>query len=238
MTLPAPLDPQFALEGPLETHSFPERLTARVVTPGSHPRLHGYDVEADLACHYDPTDILFLALTGELPTASASAALRVALTFLAPMSIAHASVHAASLARLCGTASASVIGVAAIGLSEQARLSLDEHADLFVWLKAGSGELPAGFRAREASDQETCRRLRGALEPTGLEVPALAQNPTRDAALLCVLFACGLVRREQLEAAVVTARLPSAVAEAMTEKVTNFGRYPINLPRYQYEELP
>jgi len=77
MTQPAPLDPQFALEGPLEKHSFPETLTARVVTPGAHPRLHGYDVEADLACHYDPTDILSLALTGELPSVNAAAALRV-----------------------------------------------------------------------------------------------------------------------------------------------------------------
>jgi hypothetical protein len=238
MTQPAPLDPQFALEGPLEKHSFPETLTARVVTPGAHPRLHGYDVEADLACHYDPTDILSLALTGELPSVNAAAALRVALTFLAPVSIAHASVHAASLARLCGTASGSVIGVAAIGLAEQARVLLDEHTELILWLKAAGGELPARYRARGEADRETCRRLRAALEPTGLEVPALTQDPAREAALLSVLFTCGLVRREQLEAAIVTARLPSAVAEALTEKITNFGRYPINLPRYRYEELP
>lgn len=238
MTQPAPLDPQFALEGPLETHSFPETLIARVVTPGNHPRLHGYDVEADLASHYDPTEVLFLALTGELPTASAAAALRIALTFLAPLSVAHASVHAATLARLCGTATGSVIGIAAIGLSAQVRVLLDDHAELLAWLKSDGGELPAPYRAREAADLETCRRLRAALEPTLLDVPALTHNPTRDAALLSVLFACGLVRREQLEAAIVTARLPSAVAEALSEKVTNFGRYPINLPRYRYEDLP
>jgi hypothetical protein len=238
MTQSAPLDPRFTLEGPLETHEFPDALTARVVTPGAHPRLHGYDVEGDLARHYDPSDLLFLSLTGELPAAEVCAALRVALTFLAPVSVAHASVHAAQLARLCGTASGSLIGVAAIGLAEQARAMLDENAGFLAWLKSPSDEPPLSYRARSDADRETCRRLRAALASTGFEVRALTQELTRDAALLCVLFACGLVKREQLEAAIVTARLPSAVAEALSEKITNFGRYPINLPRYRYEELP
>jgi hypothetical protein len=238
MTPPAPLDPQFALEGPLETHAFPETLTARVVTPGSQPRIHGYDVEADLAHHYDPTELLFLALTGELPTAGAAAALRVALAFFAPVSVAHASVHAAALARLCGTTTASIVGVAAIGLSEQVRVLLDEHAELFAWLKTPTGALPARYRASGTADRESTKRLGAALEASGLEVRALTEDPTRDAALLSVLFACGLARRDQLEAAIVTARLPSAVAEALSENVVDFAHYPINLPRYRYEEGP
>jgi hypothetical protein len=238
MTMPAPLDPQFALEGPLESRAFPDTLTARVVTPGAHPRLHGYDAEADLARHYGPTEVLFLALTGELPSPQVTAALRVALTFLAPVSVAHASVHGAALARLCGTTSGSIIGVAAIGLAEQSRALLDEHAELFAWLKSPTTRLPGRYHARDAADRESCRRLAHALAESAFHVRALAEEPTRDAALLSVLFACGLERREQLEAAIVTARLPSAVAEAMGEEVVNFTRYPINLPRYRYEETP
>jgi hypothetical protein len=238
MTLPAPLDPQFALEGPLESRAFPDTLTARVVTPGEHPRLHGYDVESDLARHYEPTEVLFLSLTGELPSPAVKAALRVALTFLAPVSVAHASVHAAALARLCGTTSGSIIGVAAIGLAEQSRALLAEHAELFTWLKSPTAKLPLRYQARSSADRESCRRLTRALGESGFHVRALDEEPTRDAALLCVLFACGLERREQLEAAIVTARLPSAVAEAMSEEVVNFAGYPINLPRYRYEETP
>jgi hypothetical protein len=238
MTLTAPLDPRFALEGPLESRAFPDTLTARVVTPGEHPRLHGYDVEADLARHYEPTEVLFLALTGELPAAPVTAALRVALTFLAPVSVAHASVHAAALARLCGTTSDSIIGVAAIGLAVQTRALLAEHAELFTWLASAATGLPARYRARNSADRESCRRLVRALSASGFQLRALEEEPTRDAALLCVLFACGLERREQLEAAIVSARLPSAVAEAMSEEVVNFTQYPINLPRYRYEETP
>jgi hypothetical protein len=248
MTSPAPLDPQFSLEspldtgasleGPLETHAFPATLSARVVTPGAHPRLHGYDVERDLALHYDPTELLFLSFTGELPAPNVAKALRVALTFLAPVSIAHASVHAASLARLCGSAGASIVGVAAIGLSEQARLMLAEHAELLSWLQSNTGGLPERYRATTDAERKSSAYLRAALAPCALQVPALAEEPTREAAILSVLFACGLVKREQLVAAIVTARLPSAVAEALSEKVVDFAHYPINLPHYRYEETP
>ena len=238
MSKVTPLDPSFDLQGPLDIASFPETLSARVVTPGPRPRLHGYDVEGDLARHYGPADLLLLSLAGELPSPEASAALGVALTFLAPVSVAHASVHAAVLARTCGTTSCSTIGVAAIGLSEQARVLLDEHAELLAWLSTRSGPLPARFRATEPADREATARLRDALADTRFAAPELDEEPTRDAALLLVLFRSGLTERSQLEAAIVTARLPGAVAEAMRVKVADFNQYPTNLPRYLYQEMP
>ncbi|HTQ03247.1 MAG TPA: hypothetical protein VMI54_05300 [Polyangiaceae bacterium] len=234
----APLDPTFELEGPLESATFPETLSARVVTPGDAPRLHGYDVEGDLARHYDPTDILFLSLTGELPPPEISAALRIALTFLAPVSIAHASVHAATLARLCGTTTSSTLGIAAIGLAEQARVLLDEHADLLAWLARPQGAPPEAYRAVNPDQRASGERLRRALVTAGLAVPDFVAGLKRDAALLCVLFRCGLTRVEQLEAAIVSARLPSAFAEALTETVVDFAHYPIKLPDYRYRETP
>ena len=106
--------------GPLEgSAAFPERLTARVVTPGERPRVHGYDVEGDLARHYQPSDLLFLMLKGELPPPAASRAFAVASMFLTPVSVAHASTHAAVVGRLCGATPRSSFGVAAIGAAEQ-----------------------------------------------------------------------------------------------------------------------
>jgi hypothetical protein len=225
------------LAGPLEDGaSFPAHLTARVVTPGERPRVHGYDVEADLARHYQASDLLFLLLTGELPTVPASRAFSVALMFLAPVSVAHASTHAAVVGRLCGAPSRSTFGVAAIGAAEHASALLDEHEQLFVWLRAPRGALPERFRAGNQAEAAAVERLTAALEPTGLSVPALAEGPTRDAALLMVLFAVGFRRRERLEAAILLARLPSGIAEALAERPTNFGNYPINLPRFDYTE--
>jgi len=238
MTHPASGASGAILEGPLDAAPFPETLSAHVVTPGPRPRLHGYDVEADLACHYTPTDVLFLTLTGELPAPELSAALGIAFAFLAPVSVAHASVHAAVLARTCGTTSSSTIGVAAIALAEQARVLLDEHAAWLAWLAAPNDAFPALYRAADASDAAASARLREALAVVGFRAPWLSEKPTRSAALLGVLFTCGLTERASLEAAVVTARLPTAVAEAMAVKVADFNQYPTNLPRYSYQELP
>lgn len=222
--------------GPLEAASFPDQLTARVVTPSREPRVHGYDVESDLARHYGVADLVLLSLTGELPVQPAPAAFEVAWLFLAPVTVADAAGHAAVLSRLCGATTASTVGVAAIGLAEQARVLLSEHDELLRWLQSDAPTLPERYQSREPEARAGVERLRRALAGTGLGVPALQQSPTRDAALLSVLFACGLVRAEQLQAAVVLARLPCAVAEGFAETTANFAEYPANLPAFAYQE--
>jgi hypothetical protein len=200
------------------------------------PRVHGYDVESDLAHHYGVTDLVLLSLTGELPTEPARAAFEVAWLFLAPVSVAHAGPHASVLARLCGATASSTVGVAAIGLAEQARALLVEHRELLRSLRSKALTLPERYQCLVPEERAAVERLRLALHRTGLSVPALQQSPTRDAALLSVLFACGLRRPEQLQAVIVLARMPCALAEGFAERATNFGNYPINLPPFVYEE--
>lgn len=225
------------LEGPLENGwEFPEKLSARVITPGDRPRLHGYDVEDDLARHYGPSDVLLLTLTGELPSGPVGRAFAVALVFMSPVSVAHASTHAAVVGRLCGAPAASTFGVAAIGVAEHARALVDEHEELLAWLRAPRGPLPERYRASSLPEEASVERFERALASTGLAVPGIGLKPARDAAIVMVLHACGFRRRERLEAAITLARLPSALAEALAERPTNFGNYPINLPRYAYSE--
>lgn len=226
------------LSGPLESARFPELLSARVITPDAEPRVHGYDVENDLARHYGATDLVLLSLTGELPSDAARAGFEIAWLFLAPVSVAHSGPHATVLARLCGATTSATIGVAAIGLAEQARTLLAEHDELLCWLKAKGEALPERYRSQAPEQRSAVARLLEALAPSGLSVPALHRDPTREAALISLLFACGLRRPQQLEAAVVLARLPSALAEGFAERATNFGNYPINLPRFAYQEAP
>lgn len=227
------------LDGPLESGAaFPARLTARVVSPGERARVHGYDVEGDLARHYQASDLLFLTLLGELPTSPVSHAFSVLLMFLAPVSVAHASTHAAVVGRLCGAPASSTFGVAAIGAAEHARSLLDEHAELIGWLRTQRGPLPEAFRGRGEADLASVQRLQQALATTGVSVPALAEGPSRDAALVMTLFALGFKRRERMEAAIMLARIPCAIAEALSERPTNFANYPINLPRFTYTEAP
>jgi len=227
-----------ALRGPLETETFPEQLSARVVEPGPSPRVHGYEVEADLALFYRASDLTLLSLTGELPASGASAAFEVACMFLAPISVAEAPVHAAVLARLCAAPSSSIAAVAAIALSQQARELVVEHEPLLAWLRTGKGELPARYRSEDQEQVESVARLSRALQAREFAHPVLAQRPTRFAALVSVLFACGLEQPAQIEAVILLARLPSTLAEGLAEKPTNFAGYPINLPAYVYEEVP
>ena len=224
------------LTGPLENGDFPTRLRARVISPGAQPKVHGYDVERDLARHYRFTDLVYLLLTGELPSSEAAAGFEVALCFLAPVSVAHASTHASVLARLCGASTSTTIGVSATALGEQARVTIAEHEGLLRWLDAPSEPFPARYAATEEADLSSLECLKVALLPTGLDVPGLAARPTRHAALLILLRACGLKRKDQLELLLVLARLPAAMSEAFAERATNFGNYPINLPAFSYED--
>ena len=222
--------------GPLETGLFPEQLTARVVTPGTQPRIHGYDVESDLALHYSPSAVAFLAVTGELPTPEVAAALDTILVFASPVSVAHAPTHAAVLAQLCGAPSTSILSVAAIGLSEQIKHMLDEHEELLQWLQAPIEPVPEQFQAATAEEKETVLRLDAALHKCGLRVPALSQPIAPQAAVLAALHACGLTTRRPLEVLLVWVRLPVVMAEAFAESIANFKNYPTNLPWFVYEE--
>lgn len=112
---------------PFDQVSWPNTITARVVQPGEDPRIHGYAVSADLAKHYGFSDVVFLTLTGELPTDEQSAKFARALILLSAISVGEAPSHAASLARVCDGSDSAVIGTAAIALSEQARVAVAER---------------------------------------------------------------------------------------------------------------
>jgi hypothetical protein len=174
-----------------------------VVTPGSEPRVHGYDVERDLARHYRFSDVTLLALVGRLPSDEQFEAFDAAMSFLAPLPITEAPTHAAVLARICGAQSSGVIGAAAVALAER---------------------------------REAVGRLRAALVARKVLVPSLHQPFTRESALVATLWFAGLTLPRQLEAAIVLASLPTAVAEAQMHEVASFREYPMQLPSFEYED--
>jgi hypothetical protein len=227
---------EIRLRGPLEDRQWPETLQAKVVTPGVRPRVHGYDAEGDLAQYYGWVELAFLALTGDLPNDTVSAALNVAAVFFAPVSTAHAATHVSVLARLCGATTSETVGAVAIAMGERSRWLLDEHAVLLKWCATPDSVFPEQFLSTSETEHESVQRLRVALESCGLKVAGLGESLTRNAALLLVLHACGLRRRQQLEAAITLFCLPCAIAEAFREKPANFLAYPINLPEFVLEE--
>ena len=222
----------------LDSVPWPSRLTAKVVDPGAPPRLHGYDVEDDLARHYSFGETALAALTGELPSREAGRAFEVALHFLLPVAIHQAPTHAATVARLCGSRPSGVVGTGAVALCEQARWLVEQQAEVLDWLAAGGkGPPPASARSpNDGQDAASVARLVAAVAATGLTVGALEQGLCRDAALLAVLHAVGLRTGEQIQAAIVLARLPAMAAEAFAAEPGGLRAYPLNLPDFRYVE--
>lgn len=223
-------------KGPIEERAWPTQLDAHAVTPGPCPRLHGYDVENELAPSGSMTEIALLALTGELPSRSQLAAAEVVLQFAAAVSVVEASVHAAVLAKLSGASVSGLVAIAATGLAEQVRAELAQLGDwpdqLAVDTRAAP---PMGALAKGADDRAACDRLAKALERTGLDVPAVGSGVSRFAALVAVLVACGVRGASGLIGLFVSARLPTALAEAAAVKVADFRSYPMDVPRFVYE---
>jgi hypothetical protein len=221
---------------PFDAVEWTQKLKARVVTPGSLPRVHGYDVEGDLALHYRFSDTVLLALKGELPDDRTGRAFEVAMQFLAPASVAEPPAHCGLLARLCGARTSGVLGVAALAAAEQALFLVEGHADLVEWLERPDGAPPARHLAGDEAERAAVSRLRAALARTEFACPALDFGLGREAALVALLHACGLETSEQKQAAIVMSRLPCALAEAFAVSPTAFREYPMNLPPFEHEE--
>jgi hypothetical protein len=209
--------------GPLDDVAWPEKLTARVVTPGPSPRMHGYDVEGDLARHYSWAETVLLTLTGELPSPACLRAFEVAMHFLAPAPVNEAPTHAAIVARVCNVFTSALVGTAAITLAEQAR-----HA-----VSSRSPESPPS-----SDESASVDRLRDALRDAGLSVPGTEGAVGRTEALLATLRFAGLDRPELQETAMVLARLPCALAEAFATPAHGYRDYPVQLPDVRYLEKP
>jgi hypothetical protein len=223
-------------DGPFDAAPWPEVITARVVTAGARPRLHGYDCEGDLATGTTCGERVILALTGELPSRAQARAFDVVTSFLAPVAVNEAPTHAAVLARLCSGSTSSIVATAALALAEQARSAVASLAPHWPWLVRAQGDAPADLKASGEDDTASVVRLREALRPSGLVVAALERDLGRGAAVVATLIACGLLEPDQVEAAWVVTRLPVAFAEAMADKPGNLRAYPWHLPPFRYEE--
>lgn len=224
------------LRGPLDAVEWPSKLTARVVSPGARAMLHGYDVEEDLARHYTFAEVVLLALTGEPPSPETGRAFEAALVFASPVPVAEAPSHAAVVARACAASVNQIQSVAAIALAEQTSALVALHRG-FIETLSGSfpAELPQLWRARDDEERASVARLRRALTGT-VEVPALAHDVSRPAALIATFHACGLRSSDRIECALTWARLPIALAEALATKPGTHLEYPLMLPDTVYTE--
>lgn len=220
--------------GPIEARRWPQQLEGHAISSGAEPRLFGYAVERDLAAHYRFSDLVFLAVVGELPDDARSRAFEVVLCFASPLSIAHAAIHAGALARLCGARPSGVLSAGGVVLGEQASSVVGViNEALNTWEADGDAPLPSELRAADEAERASVCALQDLLRDV-LDVRVLAADPSRDCALVAVLRQCGVRQSFQLSMLLAFARLPSVMAEASRVTPGDFGKYPIDTPHFEY----
>jgi len=219
-----------ARRGPLEAAPWPDALEAHAVDGDEAPRLFGYDVDDDLAMHHRFSDVVFLALTGELPDEARARAFEIALVMALPSSVRNAETHAGVLAAFCGATPAGLLATASAVTADAVLRGIEA---VLASARDASAALPEDLCAADAGERAWVERLRLRVEPL-VDVPLLKRGPRRDVALLAVLHACGLSSAAQLTAAATIARVPCVVAEALPRGAAEFWRYPTTTPTFQY----
>jgi len=193
-------------------------------------------VQQDLAEYYSLAEVQLLALTGEPPSTETGRAFEVALIFLTPTTVAEAPVHAAGLARLCGSPTAGTLSTGAMTLVQQAAHELEHLDSLQAWLAQARGDLPKRFISEDAAETRAVERFRRALPKDTASHRIFLHRPLLMAAIAAVLIGCGLTRPDQLTTVWLTARLPGMSAETFHVMPGSFEHYPMHLPPYRYEE--
>jgi hypothetical protein len=220
--------------GPIDDPPWPTQLVGRVVTRDAAPRVHGYDVQRDLAVHYRLGETILLCLTGEPPSEATGKAFEVAMTFASPVDAGEAPAHAGIVARMCGAPASGVVAVVATAMAERQRSWVAEQQALAAWLADNGTPFPEDASAKTEEDREAVTRFRACLPPAFASHPVFGHDARLDACVLAVMHACGIANEDRLVAALTIAGLASACAEAFATKPGDFKSYPMNTPPFTY----
>lgn len=226
-------------KGILDTVSFPNKITGYVVAPDNDPRIHGFAVQADLGFTCGFTQVIWLSLTGELPTVEEVEIFNRALVWLTPMHVGEGPTHAAVLAKVISAPNEVVPAVATIALGQRIKAELQELASFFNWLEKREGSLPSEIIEPEpsVSQLETWKKLgedtrRWFGSQRAFEGLMWRREPTAYA----LFYYLGIRDEARLIALSTIARLSTILAEAACTEAGSIMRYPTKTPSYVYME--
>lgn len=221
--------------GPIERHQWPEELQACVWSGGSRPRVHGYDLQGDIAQHYGMAELTLTSLRGHAPSREEGSLFEAVMLFLAPALVSEPPAHAAVVARTCDSRWPAIMACGSAVLAEQAQALVEQHTDLLDWLKEPSRSFPDSARCTDDREREAVGRFAARARQSMLSVPTLDHDPTLLAALIAAAHRCGLHDSERLSALITIARLPGVLAEALRPP-GKLRAYPMDTPHFVYRE--
>jgi len=232
------------VEGIFDRLEFPEQLVAHVVDIGdgvSERRIAGYAVESDLAVQPGFLATAFLALRGELPTASELEAFSTALTLLAPTSVTENAGHVAVLARVTAAADEVLGAVIATAVGQATKAELVDHAGLCAFVDGAAAAplscLTTDSAAVDRYDALTARSQRWFPTPLpSTSTPTSTTGLTRVATAWAVLAKLQFRSPLELHGLSLLARLPVLFGEARHVVTGSVTRYPTRTPDHHYVE--
>lgn len=223
-------------EGIFDNFPSPDKLDARVISLSPDPAIHGYSVFSDLALHYNFSEMIYLTLTGKTPTRQIGQAFEYALKFLFPITAAEAPSNAGILAMVLAGAPASVLGTTGVLLVDMARYWVEKHKALLSWLDSPDATFPEQYQNKDIENKKIVLQLSEIISQIGISCPIFEHDPTLIAALIAVLHACGLKKPEQIQAVIVFAKYPCAIAEGYATTPYDCNSYPMRVPDYKYQQ--
>jgi hypothetical protein len=219
--------------GPVDDFVAAVTYAARVCSEDGQT-LHGYDIEVDLAENYSFAEIILTALTGSPPEVNVGRAFERVLASLAVIPPGEIPAHAGGLSRLMGANPGAVTATVCVALSERAHRIVNEHQALLTWLDRPRGD-PPRQRPTEQDERTSVGWLKAGFEPASVP-EILLHDPTRPAALLGALHACGLRGSEQFVMVFVLAGMLTTLPEAMSVKPLDLRSYPLHIPEFEYRK--
>jgi hypothetical protein len=178
---------------------------------------------------------MLLALTSEAPTAVIGKAFELALLFACACPVNEAPTHAAVLARSFGAPIGSALATGVLVASEASRAAVEDQREFLQWLDSDRvGPVPRCARATDDRDREAVEELRLSLGRMSADLapPAAA---SRVAAVIMVMWGCGLRTEDQLIAALSWAKMLSISAESVAASRGGLTSFPALLPGFRYE---
>lgn len=226
-------------DGLLDRVSFPEAISGFIVAPEPDPRIHGYAVQGDLGHHTGFVDVLWLSLTGELPSALEREPLERALIWLAPLHAGEGPTHAAILSKVAGAPEEVVPAIAAVALGQRVAAEWRDLNSFFQWLTTRDATVPETVLEPEPTQaqREAWQKLcADTARWFGVERAFSGAPWKREATAYALLHRLGISDFPRLCALASIARLPVILAEAACTAPGSVMRYPTKMPPYVYVE--
>lgn len=217
---------------PLNDMSTEDLFPGHIVRPGAQPRVRGYRLHDDLGRYYAFSEVLLLAMTGEIPTPQDAHAFERALIFLMDTPITSAAAHAARVTQVGRGGPTGVTAVAATTIIAEAKEEIDRAVSLLDLIEGRDNCPDETICATSTAEREAVANLRAVLP--WAEIGVLAHDLALFPAIFAVFHRCGLVRPEQWLMATLQGRLTTAAAEGFGDFSRNFSTLPMRLPQIEY----